>query len=113
MKIVASIYLLGFITAWAPIVMLMLVNMTPLTKISADQRVDLFGYAARATLTGFWVMIAAGFMLVAMAIVETVKYLTLQNLFLLFHPDKLARRPTSLACLWASMLALNYLWALE
>jgi len=74
MKIVAIIYLLGFITAWFPVLALVLVNMTPLTKIALEKKIDLFGYAARATLTGFWVMIFSGLALVSIAVTEAVKY---------------------------------------
>lgn len=74
MKIAAIVYLIGFITAWGPVVMLSLANLTPLNKISPERRIDIFGYAARATLIGFWVMLLSGSMLVVMVAVELVKY---------------------------------------
>ncbi len=74
MKILAIVYLIGFITAWGPVIMLSLANLTPLSKIDIEKRIDLFGYAARATLIGFWIMVLSGSMLVVMGAVEFVKY---------------------------------------
>lgn len=59
MKSFALIYLLGFISAWGPVIFFMIINHPALAVFTPQKRIDLINWAAGTTVIGV-VMMAVG-----------------------------------------------------